>query len=89
MTNVAVVFLAFISDTPRRWLCGKRRDQGRLWSLSPDSWYGRGQGSPRPCLGLLAGSDGDNDPFQEASLDDWEAGVKSPMGIVLKKTVVT
>ena len=43
----------------------------------------------RPCLSLLAGSDGDNDPFQEASLDDWEAGVKSPMGMVLKKAVVT
>ena len=47
------------------------------------------EGSPGPCLGLLAGSDGDNDPFQEASLDDCEATVKSPMGMVLKKTVVT
>ena len=35
-----------------------------------------------------AGSDGDNDPFQEASLDDCEAGVKSPIGMVLEKTVV-
>lgn len=95
LTNLAVIFLTFISDIPRRWPSGQSRDQGQLGSLSPDPCCGWGQGSPGPCLGLLAGSDGDNDPFQEASLDDCEARVKSPIGIVktpitvLKKTVVT